>query len=65
MSLKQLETAVTGLTPADLAAFARWFEEYLEDEWDRQIEADVAAGKLDKAGRQAEADFEAGCCSPL
>lgn len=35
------------------------------DAWDRQIEADVAAGRLDKAGRKADADFEAGHCTPL
>ena len=46
MSLSQLETAVSNLPPGDLAEFARWFEEYLADEWDRRIEADVAAGKL-------------------
>jgi len=60
MSLKHLETAVTGLPPADLQAFARWFEEYLADERDRRIEADVAAGRLDAAGRHADAGFEAG-----
>jgi hypothetical protein len=65
MSLKQLETAVTDLPPADLQAFAKWFEEYLADAWDRQFEADVAAGRLDAAGRQADADFEAGRCTPL
>lgn len=65
MSLKELETAVTRLPEADLAAFARWFEEYLADAWDRRIEADVAAGRLDEAGRRADADFEAGRCGPL
>ena len=65
MSLQQLEAAVAQLPPADLDAFARWFEEYLADAWDRRIEADVAAGRLDAAGRRADADFEAGRCTPL
>ena len=65
MSLKQLETAISALPPAELAAFAQWFEEYWADEWDRRIEADVAAGRLDAAGRQADAEFEAGRCTPL
>lgn len=65
MSLQQLESAVAGLPPADLDAFARWFEEYLADAWDRRIEADALAGRLDAAGRRADADFEAGRCTPL
>ena len=65
MSLSDLETAVSNLPPAELATFARWFEEYLADAWDCRIEEDIRAGRLDKAGRQADAEFEAGRCKPL
>ena len=65
MSLNQLETAITQLPKADLTAFAQWFEEYLADEWDRQIEADVKAGKLNHLMKQADEDFQAGRCMPL
>jgi hypothetical protein len=65
MSVQELETAVTELSPDELARFAKWFEEYQADEWDRQFEADVAAGKLDALGRQADADFEAGRATAL
>ncbi len=65
MSLDELETAVAGLPPAELQAFAQWFEEHLADAWDRRIETDVAAGRLDELGRQADIEFEAGRCQPL
>ena len=65
MSLNELEAAVTHLPADDLAAFARWFEEYIADVWDRRIEADIRAGRLDAAGRRADADFDAGRCKPL
>jgi hypothetical protein len=65
VSLQELETAVSHLPPEELSAFARWFEEYLADAWDRRIEADIRAGRLDGAGRKADADFEAGRCKPL
>ena len=65
MSVKELESAVTNLPQAELDQFAEWFEAYLADAWDRQIEADAAAGRLDEAGRQTDADFEAGRCTPL
>ena len=65
MTLNELESVVTALPRQELAAFARWFEEYLADSWDQQIEADVHVGRLEKAGREADADFEAGRCKPL
>jgi hypothetical protein len=65
MSLDELETAVINLPAEQLAAFARWFEEYFADAWDRRIEEDIRAGRLDEAGRRADADFETGRCKPL
>lgn len=65
MSVTDLEAAVLNLSPDDLARFAAWFEEYRADEWDRQIESDALAGRLDAAGRRADADVEAGLATPL
>jgi hypothetical protein len=65
VSVQDLESAVKQLPPEDLNTFARWFEEYLADEWDRRIESDIKAGRLDEAGRRADADFESGRCTPL
>ncbi|HEV8060793.1 MAG TPA: hypothetical protein VGP68_13015 [Gemmataceae bacterium] len=59
MNLDELQAAVIRLPPDKLAAFAQWFEEYLAEEWDNRIEADIWAGRLDEAGRRADADFEA------
>jgi hypothetical protein len=65
MSLQELEQAVSQLPSQDLEAFARWFEEFLAEAWDRKIEADAAAGRLDDAFRRAAADVEAGRTTPL
>jgi hypothetical protein len=65
MSLDELETAVINLPAEQLSAFAQWFEEFMAEAWDRRIEADVKAGRLDEAGHKADADFEAGRCKPL
>lgn len=65
MSLQELETAVTKLPAEELSVFAQWFEEYWADAWDRRIEADIEAGRLEEAGRGADADFESGRCTPL
>jgi hypothetical protein len=65
MSLQELEQAVAGLSPGELSAFSQWFEEFLADAWDRQIEKDVDAGRLDAAIKRADEDFDAGRCTPL
>jgi len=63
--LQEIEAAVVQLSTQDLAAFSQWFEEFVADQWDRRIEEDIKAGRLDEAGRRADADFEAGRCTPL
>ncbi len=65
MSLQELEAAVSQLPAEELTVFARWFEEYMADAWDRRIESDIKAGKLDEAGSRADAAFESGHCKPL
>jgi hypothetical protein len=65
LSVKDLETAITRLSPEELARFAEWFDEFRADEWDRQIESDAHAGRLEELGRQADDDFEAGRATPL
>ena len=65
MSVQEIETAVTRLSADELSSFSQWFEEYAADQWDRQIEADILAGRFDAAGKRAKADYEAGRCTPL
>jgi hypothetical protein len=65
MSVEDLQTAVAQLPAEELDRFSLWFEEFLAEQWDRQIEADILAGRLDAAGRRADEEFEAGRCTPL
>ena len=65
MSVQELETAITGLSKEELATFSQWFEEYIADKWDQQIETDIRAGRFDLAGKRVKADYEAGRCTPL
>lgn len=48
-----LEREVEDLSEAELAEFRNWFAEYDGEAWDRQFEADVAAGKLDRLAERA------------
>ena len=65
MSVQEIESAVSCLGPEEFAHFRAWYEEFAADAWDRQIEADARAGKLDHLVSQADIDFEAGRCTPL
>ncbi|KRB18395.1 MULTISPECIES: hypothetical protein [Mesorhizobium] len=63
--LEQIEKSVAELSPEELKAFAAWFEALRSDMWDRQMEADARAGRLDKLAEQALADHRAGRTRPL
>ena len=65
MSVQEIEAAVSQLPPEQLSRFAAWFDEFRSDEWDRQIEADADAGRLDHLVLEAEADVAAGRVRPL
>ena len=65
MSAIELENAVQQLPPEELAQFASWFEHFVADQWDRQIESDILAGRLNMLAAKADADFESGRCTPL
>ena len=50
MAVHEIEDAIEKLPPEDLAAFRQWFSEFDAANWDRQIEVDIAAGRLDRLG---------------
>ncbi len=51
--VNDLERQVQSLSADELAAFRRWFAEFDADAWDRQLEIDVKAGKLDSLADRA------------
>jgi len=58
--LETLEHDVPNLTPQELAEFRAWFAEYDWQLWDRRLEQDVAADKLDAMAAEALAEHERG-----
>lgn len=59
-TIERLEQQVQSLCPDDLSEFRRWFLEWDNDEWDRQIERDAEAGKLDALASAALFEYHAG-----
>ena len=64
-TLQEIERAVSQLSPEDLAAFRAWFAEFDAAIWDRQLETDVAAGRLDALADKALQDLKEGRCTDL
>jgi hypothetical protein len=58
--VENIEKQIQTLSDEELAQFRAWFVEFDHALWDRQIEADSKAGKLDKLAAQALADYKAG-----
>ncbi|MEW6238472.1 MAG: hypothetical protein AB1656_24060 [Candidatus Omnitrophota bacterium] len=58
--LEEIEKDIRQLSSAELAAFRSWFYEFDADEWDREIEQDIKAGKLDALAQEALAEHKAG-----
>ena len=58
--IEQLENQIKQLNSDELAAFRKWFREFDAEEWDRQIERDVEAGRLDRLADKAIEDYQAG-----
>lgn len=60
MSVKEIETAITQLSPTELADLMAWLAEYHAQEWDKQIEENLEAGRLDALLAQVNDEYDAG-----
>lgn len=63
--IEQIEREIQELTSEELAVFRKWFLEFDAVVWDRQIEEDARAGRLDTLADKAIKDFKSGRCSEL
>jgi hypothetical protein len=63
--VENLERQVRELTADERKAFREWFVYFEAEEWDRQFEADVKAGKLDALADRALRDHTAGRSAKL
>ena len=58
--VEELVNKVQQLSRDELAAFRDWFRKYDSDEWDKEIEEDILAGRLESLANEAIADHKAG-----
>lgn len=65
MTTIEIEEQIQKLPPEELSRFADWFEHFIADRWDKKIEEDIRAGRLNHLAKEADKDFEGGRCTPL
>lgn len=51
--LEEIETAILQLPQNDFWQLSHWIAELNQDRWDKQLERDAAAGKLDALADEA------------
>jgi hypothetical protein len=64
-NLGEIRAAVQLLPPAKRAEFRAWYLLFDASDWDKQIEDDLTAGKLEWIANEATSDSQAGRCSEL
>lgn len=64
-TVAEITGAVKRLPKRELARFRKWFAEYDAAAWDRRLESDADAGRLDALVREAQRDHRAGRTNTL
>lgn len=59
-TLEQIEAAILTLPPDEFQRLRQWLLEVDYQRWDKQLEQDIAEGKLDALAQEAIAEFETG-----
>jgi len=62
-TVEEIEEAIRRLSATELDAFRTWFADFDAALWDRQLERDVAAGRLDSLADEALNDLREGRCT--
>jgi hypothetical protein len=65
MSVTEIESAITQLPAKEVAELMEWLQTYHEQVWDKQIEDDLEAGRLDKLLAKVDEEHRAGLARPL
>jgi len=58
--VEEIEEQIQSLSREEFAELREWFLEQDWKAWDRQLESDIRAGKLDSLAREARAEYAAG-----
>jgi hypothetical protein len=64
-TVEQIEAAIQKLPREDFFRLHGWIRDRFDDEWDKQVEEDASAGRLDHLAQEALAEYRAGRSTPF
>jgi hypothetical protein len=64
-TIEEIEVAVSRLAPSDYEKFRQWLAEYDNRLWDKEMEEDARAGRLDALLNEGLDDLKNGRCTDL
>ena len=65
MSVTEIESAIAQLPAKEVAELMAWLQDYHDRVWDKQIEDDLEADRLDKLLAEVDEEHRAGSARPL
>lgn len=63
--VEKIEREIAALKPSEMTSFRQWFVDFDNDNWETQLTADIAAGRLDAMADAALKEHAAGKTKPL
>ena len=64
-TVEEIEVAVSRLAPSEYEKFRQWLAEYDNRLWDKEMEEDARAGRLDALLNEGLDDLKNGRCTDL
>jgi len=64
-TIEEIEVAVSRLAPSDYEKFRQWLADYDNRLWDKEMEEDAGAGRLDALLNEGLDDLKNGRCTDL
>ena len=64
-TVEEIQSAMQKLSLEERDQLRGWFLAFEDDNWDREMAADAAAGKLDKLAEEADKGLREGRCKEL
>ena len=64
-TVAEIEAAIEKLPRDEFFSLRKWLQNKFDDEWDRQIEEDVDAGRLNQLAEEALTEYREGHTTPF
>jgi len=64
-TITEIKKFIKNLSDEEFNSFADWFQKLDEERWDRELEKDIAEGRLDDIAQEALNEYNSKKCTEL